>query len=106
MYCSFEQIGEMDSKFHIKLQIAGRYYPLIIERKDEERFRKAAKLINDKIAQYKQRYRDKDLQDFLSMAALQFVLKELELEEKIDERPMMSVIKDLTDEVEAFVKKE
>ena len=72
----------MDGKFHIKLQIVGRYYPLVIERKDEERFRKAAKLINDKVAQYKQRYRDKDIQDFLSMAALQFVLRELELEEK------------------------
>ncbi|MBT3244399.1 MAG: cell division protein ZapA [Bacteroidetes bacterium] len=96
----------MDGKFHIKLQIVGRYYPLLIERKDEERFRKAAKLINDKVAQYKLRYKDKDNQDFLSMAALQFVLKELDLEEKIDERPVVSAIEELTDELEAFVKKE
>ena len=96
----------MDGKFHIKLQIVGRYYPLLIERKDEERFRKAAKLINDKVAQYKLRYKDKDNQDFLSMAALQFVLKELDLEEKIDERPVVSAIQELTDELEAFVKKE
>ncbi|MBT4401720.1 MAG: cell division protein ZapA [Bacteroidetes bacterium] len=96
----------MDGKFHIKLQIVGRYYPLLIERKGEERFRKAAKLINDKVAQYKLRYKDKDNQDFLSMAALQFVLKELDLEEKIDERPVVSAIEELTDELEAFVKKE
>ncbi len=96
----------MDSKFHIKLQIAGRYYPLMIEREDEERFRKAARLINEKVAQYKQRYKEKDIQDFLSMAALQFVLRELEIEEKIDDRPLVSAIEELTDEIEAFVKKE
>ena len=50
----------MDGKFHIKLQIVGRYYPLVIEREDEERFRKAARLINEKVAQYKKRYKDKD----------------------------------------------
>lgn len=96
----------MDSKFHIKLQIVGRYYPLVIERKDEEKFRKAARLINEKVAQYKQRYRDKDIQDFLSMAALQFVMKEIELEEKGDETPLKSAVKDLSDELEDFLEKE
>ena len=96
----------MDSKFHIKLQIVGRYYPLVIERKDEEKFRKAARLINEKVAQYKQRYRDKDMQDFMSMAALQFVLKGMEWEEKADESPMLTAVRELTDELENFLKKE
>lgn len=96
----------MDSRFHIKLQIVGRFYPLVIERKDEEKFRKAAKLINDKVAQYKQRYRDKDIQDFLSMAALQFVLKEIELEEKRDETELVSALRELNDELEEFLEKE
>jgi cell division protein ZapA (FtsZ GTPase activity inhibitor) len=96
----------MDSKFHIKLQIVGRYYPLVIDRGDEEKFRKAAKLINDKVTQYKQRYRDKDIQDFLSMAALQFVLKELELEEKGDETPLLTAVSDLNEELDEFLKNE
>jgi len=96
----------MDSKFHIKLQIVGRYYPLVIDRKDEERFRKAASLINEKVTQYKQRYKDKDIQDFLSMAALQFVLKELEMENKSDETPLMSVLKEMNEELDEFLKKE
>lgn len=95
----------MDGKFHIKLQIVGRYYPLVIDRNDEERFRKAAKLINDKVAQYKQRYRDKDIQDFLSMAALQFVLKELEFEEKGDETALISAVNDLNEELEEYLNK-
>lgn len=96
----------MDGKFHIKLQIVGRYYPLVIEREEEERFRKAAKLINEKVAQYKQRYRDKDVQDFLAMTSLQFVLKELDLKKELDNQPLISAIKDLTEELEEFVQNE
>jgi len=96
----------MDSKFHIKLQIVGRYYPLVIERKDEERLRKAARIINEKVEQYKKRYRDKDVQDFLAMTSLQFVLKELDLTEKIESRPIISAIQELADEVDDFIKDE
>lgn len=96
----------MDGKFHIKLQIVGRYYPLVIERKDEERYRKAARLINDKVAQYKEKYRDKDIQDFLSMTSLQFVLKELDLNEKIENQPLISALRELTEELDDFVQNE
>ena len=96
----------MDGKFHIKLQIVGRYYPLVIEREDEERFRKAARLINEKVAQYKQRYRDKDVQDFLAMTSLQFVLKELDLNEKLENQPILSAIRELTEELDDFVQNE
>jgi len=68
----------MDDKFTIRVNIVDRYYPLKIQRKDEETIRRAAKLINDKVGQYKQRYTDKDVQDFLAMASLQFVIKLLE----------------------------
>ncbi len=96
----------MDGKFHIKLQIVGRYYPLVIEREDEERYRKAARLINEKVAQYKQKYRDKDVQDFLCMTSLQFVLKELDLTEEMENQPMMSALKKLTDELDDLVQNE
>ena len=96
----------MDSKFHIKLQIVGRYYPLVIERKDEERFRKAARLINEKVAQYKIKYQDKDVQDFLAMTSLQFVLKELDLNEKLENQPAISALRELADELDDYVQNE
>ncbi len=71
----------MDDKLSIRVNVADRFYPLKIERKDEEKIRKAAKLINDKVQAYKQHYADKDTQDFLAMAALQFVIKVLETEQ-------------------------
>jgi cell division protein ZapA (FtsZ GTPase activity inhibitor) len=96
----------MDEKLSIKVNIADRYYPLKIERKDEEKIRKAAKLINEKIIQYKQRYLDKDTQDFLAMAALQFVSKVLELEEKFDIGLMEQQVKELDQELEEYLKRE
>ncbi|MDY6800169.1 MAG: cell division protein ZapA, partial [Bacteroidota bacterium] len=56
----------MDEKLSIRVNVADRYYPLKIDRSDEEKIRKAAKLINEKVLQYKQRYSDKDVQDFLA----------------------------------------
>ena len=66
----------------IKVQIAERFYPLKIKRQDEEKIRQAARLINDKVLQYKQRYTDKDTQDFMAMATLQFVISLLDCEQQ------------------------
>ena len=65
----------MDDKLSIRVNVSDRYYPLKVERNDEEKIRKAARMINEKVLQYKQRYSDKDVQDFLAMAALQYVIK-------------------------------
>jgi len=96
----------MDEKLSIKVNIADRYYPLKIERKDEEKIRKAAKLINEKVIQYKQRYLDKDTQDFLAMAALQFVSKVLEFEERFDTGPIEQQVKELSKELEEYIRGE
>jgi cell division protein ZapA len=65
----------MDDKLSIRVNVADRYYPLKVERENEEKIRKAARMINEKVLQYKQRYSDKDVQDFLAMASLQYVIK-------------------------------
>jgi cell division protein ZapA len=72
----------MDDKLSIRVNVADRYYPLKVERENEERIRKAARLINEKVLQYKQKYSDKDVQDFLAMASLQYVVKYTEEEER------------------------
>ncbi len=85
----------MEDKLSIRVNVADRYYPLKVDRNDEEKIRKAAKMINEKILQYKQRYNDKDLQDFLAMAALQFVIKLIESENKFDISPIIDELSDL-----------
>lgn len=96
----------MDEKLSIKVNVADRYYPLRIDRDQEENIRKAAKMINDKILQYKQRYKDKDTQDFLAMASLQFVIKNLESEGLSDVSPILEELKELERELTEFVEKE
>ena len=84
----------MDEQLSIKVQIAERFYPLKIKQTDEEKIRKAAKLINDKILKYKQRYTDKDTQDFIAMAALQFVINLMDCEQQ---QNVVSLKKELVD---------
>ena len=96
----------MEEKLSIRINVADRYYPLKIERKDEEKIRKATRLINEKVLQYKQRYQDKDAQDFLAMAALQFVTRLIEMEERNDTLPLEQRLQDLNEELEEFLKRE
>lgn len=95
-----------DNKLSINLNIIDRYYPLRIEVKEEEKIRKAAKLINDKVLQYKQKYTDKDTQDFLAMAALQYVSKVLELEGKQDSKPIVNELQEIEKELEDYLQKQ
>ena len=96
----------MSEKLPIKVQIAERFYPLKIESRDEEKIRKAAKLINDRLLQYKQRYIDKDSQDFLAMAALQFVIQLLDCESKQNLVSLEEDLKALNDELDLLLKEE
>ena len=89
----------MDDKLSIRVNVADRYYPLKVESENEERIRKAARLINEKVLQYKQRYFDKDTQDFLAMAALQYVIRLIEIEEKDDDRSLEEGLNELTEKI-------
>ena len=96
----------MDEKLSIRVSVADRYYPLKIDRNQEEVIRKAAKMINEKVLQYKQRYKDKDTQDFLAMASLQYVIKVIEAENKTDVSPVLDEIKVMEQELREFLDKE
>ena len=93
-----------DEQLSIKVQIAERFYPLKIKRTDEEKIRKAAKLINDKVLQYKQRYTDKDTQDFVTMAALQFVINLLDCEQQQNVVSLEKELVDLNSELDQLLK--
>jgi cell division protein ZapA (FtsZ GTPase activity inhibitor) len=96
----------MDDLLSIKVQIAERFYPLKINRKDEEKIRKAARLINEKVLQYKQRYTDKDAQDFVAMAALQFVINLLDCEQQQNVVSLEKELVDLSGELDELLKQE
>jgi hypothetical protein len=95
-----------DDKLTIRVNIADRYYPIKIERQEEEQVRKAAKRINDTVLQYRKLYKDKDGQDFLAMAVLQYVNKLIESEDKQNIAPFVEEIKGIESELEDYLQKE
>lgn len=95
----------MDDKLSIRVNVADRYYPLKVESENEERIRKAARLINEKVLQYKQRYVDKDIQDFLAMAALQYVIRLIEIEEKEEDSTVAEGMKELCEKIDLCLSK-
>jgi cell division protein ZapA (FtsZ GTPase activity inhibitor) len=93
----------MDDKLSIHIKIAEREYPLKIERNDEEKIRKAAKTINDRIYQYKQKYANKDIQDLLAMAALQLATKVIEGEMKSVDSSLSDELRDLNEGLVEYI---
>lgn len=69
----------MSQKFNIRLTIAGKSYPLSIERENEEKYRRAEAEINDLVTEFRGRFRAEN-EDYLAMAALQIALANVEME--------------------------
>jgi cell division protein ZapA (FtsZ GTPase activity inhibitor) len=90
--------------------LGGDYVPLrskvrlAIAIEEEENIRKAANIINNKVLQYRNKFADKDTQDFLAMSALQFVIKLIESEKNKDIEPLIDEIKELNEELENILK--
>lgn len=89
----------MTEKLSINIRIDGRSYPLKVGKENEEKFRKAAKIINELVLQYRQRYVNNDSQDVLAMTAFQFALKSIELEEQVDRSPLLDELKKLDEDL-------
>ena len=93
----------MAEKLSINIRIDGRNYPLKVDKDNEEKYRKAGKIINDIVLQYRQKYVNSDSQDFIAMAAFQFVVKNIELEEKADQSPLFDGLKKLDEELSDYL---
>ena len=93
----------MTDELSINININGRIYPLKIDRKEEEMIRKAVKMINDIIVEYKKKYINQDAQDFLAMTAFQFALKNLEMQQQRDLSPLIEDLKVLDESLGDFL---
>ena len=94
----------MSNKLTIKVNIAERPYPLTIDINEEEKIRRAARMINDKILQYKQRFVDKDNQDFLAMVLLHYVTQLIDNESKYDISAIITGLIELNNDVDSCIK--
>ena len=71
----------MEEKQRIKVTIAERQYPLTIHPSEEESMRIAVARIREMVEFYKSKFKDRDVQDALSMSVLQFAVRLVKLEQ-------------------------
>lgn len=93
----------MNDTLSINIKIDNRIYPLVVGRKDEERYRNAAKRLNEIVQAFRKDYPDKDAQDVLAMSAFQIVYSSLVIQEKTDNSPLIDELKDLRDDIVDFL---
>ena len=74
-----------DEKFNIQLRIANKTYPITVNRSTEETYRKAAKLIQQRIDRYTASFFAEDKQDYYAMVMLDLAIA-LVKEQNIEDR--------------------
>ena len=99
-------MSELSDTFTIRVNIADRYYPLKIKRSDEAKVRNAAKKINDTVFQYRKVYSDKDAQDFLAMAALQFATKLTDIDDEKSGNAYQEFLQEISQKLDSALKKQ
>lgn len=66
------------SELSIRIKIGDREYPMKVSTADEEKIRKAGKLINERIRLYRNRFGINDKQDLLAMVAFDCIVEQME----------------------------
>ncbi len=69
------------NELSIKIKIGNRDYPMRVQADDEERIRKAGKLLNEKIKNYHNQFGINDTQDLVAMVAFDCLVEKLKKEE-------------------------
>lgn len=94
----------MSETLAIKLKVLERTYPLRIDFTEEEKLRDAAKRINALVTRFKEVYADKDNQDLLAMACLQFARKVLDFEKQQEQNSIAMQVDALCEDLDEFLK--
>ena len=96
----------MNDKIKINLQMAGANYPITINREEEEMVREAAKQVNIRLNAYREYYKNLEPEKIIAMVAYQFSLEKLQLMQRNDTTPYTEKVKELTELLEDYFKKE
>ena len=94
----------VSDKMVIQLLIGNNMQQITVRRDQEEIFRKAATLINERLNKYKTAYPNQGDAKYMSIALLDFAVKSLQLEQNVDTEPYNKSIEELTKEIEEVLK--
>lgn len=65
------------TELSIRLKIGDREYPMKVSAEDEEKIRRAGKIINERIRAYRNRFGINDKQDLLAMVAFDCIVEQM-----------------------------
>lgn len=94
------------SEVSVKLTIAGRVYPITVEKSEEDSVQMAAAKINDFISEFQKAYGVKDMQDLLAMTALRISTEEEEKSASVsvqDDSEWLLQLKELDKTIKSFL---
>lgn len=95
----------MNQQIKINLQLAGAYFPLTIERSEEEIVREAARQVNMLLSSYLERYKNLDQSKALAMVAYQFALEKLQWQARNDTQPYTEKLEVLSELLDRHMEK-
>ena len=93
------------AKVSLKLEIAGRTYPISVLESEKDKVLSAANALNASIESLKKHYAVNDQQDLLAMASLQYLMKPLnntpvdysEIEQKLEDLTTEAQVQNIID---------
>lgn len=94
-----EDNKDKKDKLVIQLLIGKQVYPITVRRDQEEVYRKAARLINEKLGRYEQSYPNLSYERYTSVALLDFTVQVIQTQKQKDQSPYEDVVKRLTEEI-------
>lgn len=94
-----EDNKDKKDKLVIQLLIGKQVYPITVRRDQEEVYRKAARLINEKLGRYEQSYPNLSHERYTSVALLDFAVQVIQTQKQKDQSPYEDVVKRLTEEI-------
>lgn len=83
----------------IQLLIGKQVYPITVKRDQEEIYRRAARMINDKLGRYEQSYPHLGYERYTSVALLDFAVQVIQLQNQKDESPYETTVNRLSEEI-------
>lgn len=95
----------MDDKQRITLMIGDTNFTLNVDRSEEQAYRDASKLINNKLNKYRTYFGKADSMKVISMVALELSVEKVKLENKNDTAPYIEKLEGLTKELEEYFRK-
>ncbi len=90
-------------KHNIKIIIGGRSYKYLLSPDMEETVRAAAKRIDSRLSSVKEKYREKDMQDILTIVLLEYMIKLIRLESNSETEQLMEELQSLDKKLGEYI---